>query len=111
MSDSNIIPPPKPTPRPMLGRIVQVCLENGAGETVIRPAVIVRTWPGLVEGEIASYVNVQAFMDCDGTSKCNDQSPSLLWKTSVTYNPDLSHPLTWRYPVEVSGMPAVRGAI
>mgnify|MGYP001566341483 CR=1 FL=1 len=86
------------TPPPSIGRIVHVCTTTKAGDIVLRPAIIVRVWPD-GSGGVASYVNVQIFMDGDG-SDSND-GIGTQWKSSATYDPDLKNPLTWCWPPRV----------
>ena len=69
---------------PTVGRIVNYILPDGPAVGQIRPAIIVRVWPG-ADGKatVQSLVQLQVFMDGSGSATWNDCAPNLAWKTSV----------------------------
>ena len=92
----------KPPVAPTIGRTVIVTVADHSGKLVQRPGIIVRTWPD-GSGGVANYVNVQVFMDGDGTPKVNDGLNNVLWKTSVQYDPEQKLPLSWSWPMITAG--------
>ena len=77
-------------------------IRTDGGQLVQRPAMIVRTWPD-GDGGVSKLVNVQVYTDGDGTKDVNDGLNNVLWKTSVSYDPDQDTELTWSWPMITAG--------
>ena len=81
---------------PGIGRIIHATVRVH-DMLVVRPAMIVRVWPGAKPGEVASAVQAQVFMDGDGSS-VNDGTPNCLWKSSLQFDPTGKLEDSWRWP-------------
>jgi hypothetical protein len=88
--------PAEPNPKPSIGRIIHVILPHGTQpETVKRPGIIVRTWPGATPTDVASYVNAQVFTD-----ESNDSLPGMVWKSSLSYDETAQRENSWHWPAK-----------
>lgn len=80
------------TQTPTLGRIVHAVFSGGrGGETITRPAIIVRVWT-------PDLINVQVFADSGPDQSSNDCCPPVFWLTSISYDPAGDKVGTWHWP-------------
>ena len=85
---------------PSIGRIVHVTLQDHRNDLIIRPGIIVRTWPDAA-GNPTECINVQVFADGNGQAHLNDGLPAVVWKTSVHYREKAGEQgMTWSWPAK-----------
>lgn len=79
-----------------VGRIVHYTLDHGANRGACRPAMVIRTWPGL-GGQLVDPYPIQLAVFQDGGNDEPYEGALLVWRTSVALGtPGAAG--TWHWP-------------